>query len=121
MFGVDKEFQMVYFSENAKKLSRTFMRYVSSFVRNSDPNIIDGIEENVFTAEIRDLNLTSKWKNYPENFEENWGYMYMSSTPGNYAEWRSNPEVLSKFDGSVLLDHSDVCNMFDEFDSYGKK
>lgn len=96
------------------------MRYVSSFVRNSDPNVIDGINENDFTAEIRDLELTSHWQNYPKDPQE-WGYMYMSSKPGNYSQWRTNPDVLSKHDGSVLLNHGEACDMFDSFGSYGGK
>lgn len=122
LFGLDKSFPFVQFSEGDRRLARVFMSYVSNFVHNLDPNDSQGRVENEFTKNLEVYNVP-EWKPFQSFIEDwskigaDWGFQYLSGGIEGTSEFRQDPKI-SLQKTSDVLDLGKACDMFDSFDQY---
>jgi len=115
IFGLDKLFNYVYFSEDNQALIRVYINYIANFARNGDPADNSGRIDNIWTR-----NLNKPLAPWPAVRDQNtWGYQYFAEKYPGYAGFAENPNVTDIY-GDFLLDMTDSCDMWDDIGQYGQ-
>jgi len=124
MFGLDYLFTSIKFGEKPVQLARMFQGYVANFLHNGDPNDNARVYKNNWTKLLagqpdnaQKLTLPD-WPVYNPDPEE-WGFQYFSSRIESIVENRIRPEI-HDINGNVLVNLTDICGKFDDWDSYGR-
>ena len=125
VFGGDLEFKFLDVSDDYRKLSRQFQRYISNFVRNGDVNDDSGRADNAWTRMLDWGQEFDHWKKFSLT---DVGYMHLcvdNCQEKMYGEYLDNPVIYGKEHGGkidktqVILDHVKACDLWDELGEYG--